>query len=398
MVERKGKGGSWGYRFYLHGRCYKKYASQWGKTEAAAAEREKRVDLKNNPPLPPTALASVAAAYLVDMAERGLSKWRINAVSHNLENHILPQLGSAAPVASITSEEINKLIKTVRQKGLIGSTTKQVVADARACLNWAKAQKLIRDNPVLGADKKLIGSTKTVKAPLDLDVVERAAESIANQSDRAWFDVTRFTGMRKDETNRLQWSDINFELSMIHIPGSKTEGSDAWLPLAPMALKALQALPKTSAWIFPGTRGKSKGRKVYSRLAMFRKIFNRTGIKLKPKDLRDYFATVVCGNTDANTLMRLMRHTSLDTTTKYMRTLHDSMVSALTIFGGADARGGLDSETGSKTAQNDMEAELDLLHRLLLKYGKTIRNVDSSEGDENAVDVFRRSADEQAKH
>jgi hypothetical protein len=70
MVERK-DGKSWGFRFYQAGKCYKQYASQWGKTEAAAAEREKRVELKNNPPLPPTALSSVAAGYLVDMAERG---------------------------------------------------------------------------------------------------------------------------------------------------------------------------------------------------------------------------------------------------------------------------------------------------------------------------------------
>jgi hypothetical protein len=32
---------------------------------------------------------------------------------------------------------------------------------------------------------------------------------------------------------------------------------------------------------------------------------------------------------DPNTLMPLMRHTSLNTTTKYMRTLHDSMRDAL---------------------------------------------------------------------
>jgi integrase len=51
--------------------------------------------------------------------------------------------------------------------------------------------------------------------------------------------------MRKDEANRLQWSDINFDLGMIRIPGSKTEDSDAWLPLAPVALQTLKELRKT---------------------------------------------------------------------------------------------------------------------------------------------------------
>ena len=38
------------------------------------------------------------------------------------------------------------------------------------------------------------------------------------------------------------------------------------------------------------------------------------GIKLAPKDLRDYFGTVVAGRiSDPNALMRLMRHASLNT-------------------------------------------------------------------------------------
>jgi hypothetical protein len=44
---------------------------------------------------------------------------------------------------------------------------------------------------------------------------------------------------------------------------------------------------------------------------------------------------------DPSTLMRLMRHTSLNTTTKYMRPLHDSMRDALKNLGrilGADLR------------------------------------------------------------
>ena len=49
-VEHRKDRGKWGYRFYLHGTCYKKYA--WGtKGEARKAEREARVDLEKNPPL-----------------------------------------------------------------------------------------------------------------------------------------------------------------------------------------------------------------------------------------------------------------------------------------------------------------------------------------------------------
>ena len=374
MVEQKSGRKKWGYRFYLHGRCFKKYV--WHtKAEAAAAEREARVELKNNPPLPVTALGSIAAAYLVELAESGKSKWRIHGVSHSLENHILPHFGAATPVAAISSEDVEKLINVVKRKGLKPISTKQVLSDARACFNWAKRKKFLRDNPVSTADLSLIGSTKVIKPPLDLDAVERAAQSIENESDRGWFDVTRFTGMRKDETNRLQWSDINFESGMIHITGTKTEDSDAWLPLAPALLETLKPLYEKRKpgvpWVFPGRRGRSKDKKVYERKVMFETIMKKTGIKIRPKDLRDYFATVVSGKTDINTLMRLMRHTNLNTTTKYMRTLHDSMTAAVKHLG-AVSGGGSSGNSAHKTAQNSTEAELAMLRRLLLKYGNLI--------------------------
>jgi integrase len=380
MVERKDGKGSLGYRFYLHGQCYKKYAAAWTRAEAAQAERKKRVDLENNPPLPPTAFASVVAAYLVESAEpqTGRSESRVEGLSHSMENHIMPFCGDATHVAAINSEDVNKFIKALKLKivrgaKLKGKTIKNIVTDLRACLNWAKRKKFIRDNPVDEADMTLIGSTKFSKAPLDLAAFDTAALSINNPRDRAWFDVTRFTGMRKDEANRLKWTDVRLDIGMIHVPGSKTEQSDAWLPLAPVAVDTLRALYKVSdancPWAFPGRSSQTKGKKIYARRRMFERIEKKTGIHLTPKDLRDYFATVVSGQTrDANTLMRLMRHTSLTTTTKYLRTLDDSMRDAIKNLG-AGSGGGLDRNIGAKTTQNDIGRQIEELQRELVRYG-----------------------------
>jgi integrase len=48
------------------------------------------------------------------------------------------------------------------------------------------------------------------------------------------------------------------------------------------------------------------------------------GIKLVPKDLRDYFASTV-ETDDPRVLISLMRHTNLTTTTKYLRAMHERM-------------------------------------------------------------------------
>ena len=59
------------------------------------------------------------------------------------------------------------------------------------------------------------------------------------------------------------------------------------------------------------------------------------GLHLAPRDLRDYFCTEIAAKSDdANVAMRLMRHTSLATTTKYMRTVVERMRQAVENLGG----------------------------------------------------------------
>ena len=81
-------------------------------------------------------------------------------------------------------------------------------------------------------------------------------------------------------------------------------------------------------WAFPSCARHSKnfGGKMYHRSRMFIQIRKATGIKLVPKDLRDYFCNEVASKTDDPiVLMNLMRHKSLQTTTKYRRLVLNRM-------------------------------------------------------------------------
>lgn len=86
------------------------------------------------------------------------------------------------------------------------------------------------------------------------------------------------------------------------------------------------------------------------------------GVKLTAKDLRDVFGTVVMDNVrNADTTRRLMRHTSLQTTTKYMRLVKDRMQNALRFLGknlDADLGGGFGGVSLRKKTQNDILREL----------------------------------------
>jgi hypothetical protein len=57
-------------------------------------------------------------------------------------------------------------------------------------------------------------------------------------------------------------------------------------------------------------------------------------IHLAPKDLRDFFCTEIAAKSDdAAVAMRLMRHASLATTTKYMRTVENRLREAVESIG-----------------------------------------------------------------
>ena len=89
---------------------------------------------------------------------------------------------------------------------------------------------------------------------------------------------------------------------------------------------------------------------------------SRGRVRLTTKELRDYFATQVSAQVkDPKTGMNLMRHTSLDTTTLYTRTVTERMKEAVQNLG-KPLEAGLGGNSGGnslrKKTQNNIMREL----------------------------------------
>ncbi len=96
------------------------------------------------------------------------------------------------------------------------------------------------------------------------------------------------------------------------------------------------------------------------------------GVKLTTKELRDYFATQVSAQvSDPKIVMNLMRHTSLDTTTLYTRTVTERMKHAVRNLG-ADPGGSLGASSRRKNTQSDTMRNL--LVRLVRERNATENN------------------------
>jgi integrase len=425
-VEFRADRGKWGYRLYFQGHNYKRFV--WGiREEAKAARNEKKRELassRKEPELPPTALVVAINDYLADSAEIGRSEDRVDALRWNFQKVLLKFFGEATPIGSITHGQIRKMLLERKRAGWKPKTLLHDVTNVNALLNWGCKPRTIEDgetpdgqkrhreippliskNPLDIKDlRRLIGSTKSKKPPLDMSAVERAAAVLDDPEERAYFDFLRFTGLRRDEANRLRWTEINFERGEFHCTGTKTAKADDYLPLAEALIECLRDLKarSTSEFVFPGKSAQTKGKRIRSRRRMFEKIERATstcndcgkgiarrrycrdckriemisrvhrcskckstnvsegtccvacgstnikpGVKLKPKDMRDVFASTV-ETGDPRVLMELMRHTNLTTTTSYLKAVKERMRDAVKNLG----------KTSSETSQKNLGANL----------------------------------------
>jgi len=176
---------------------------------------------------------------------------------------------------------------------------------------------------------------------------------------------------------------------MIHIPGTKTEGSECYLPMSPALQNELKSYLASrtddSPFLFPGRSAQTKGKKIYSRRRFFEKIKRVTafraymeknptvtamnawkelksqnypgGVKLTTKELRDYFATQVSAQvTDPNTVKSDAAHEP-----QHYDSLHPHGYGAHE-SGCAESRPTLGGKSGGnslrKKTQNDMMRKL----------------------------------------
>ncbi|MCH7565549.1 MAG: hypothetical protein IH968_17185, partial [Gemmatimonadetes bacterium] len=176
--------------------------------------------------------------YIDDSAFRERSAWRIKALRWNFTKWVLPYFGELTRITDISPDDIEKFIHAQKARGVKNSTIWHYITDLRAMFNWAIKKTRrgagygITTNPVNDADLSMIRNRKVVKMPLDPKMVDRAAEALGGQ-DRIYFDCLRWTGLRKDEANRLQWKDLDLERDpgLMMVPGTKTEDSATVLPL-----------------------------------------------------------------------------------------------------------------------------------------------------------------------
>ena len=146
-----------------------------------------------------------------------------------------------------------------------------------------------------------------------------------------------FTGMRKSETLRLQWDNIDFERGFISIRES-TGGKSEKIPLNSSARALLENHPrhKSSPFIFPGVKGEIRHRNSFAR--QLRRIKKRAGLpdNFRPlHGLRHVYASMLAssGKVDMYTLQKLLTHKSPQMTQRYAHLRDETLKKASNLAG-----------------------------------------------------------------
>ncbi|MBE1426787.1 integrase [Desulfomicrobium macestii] len=142
-----------------------------------------------------------------------------------------------------------------------------------------------------------------------------------------------YTGMRRGEMFKLEWSDLDFDRGFIRLRDPKG-GKDQTIPMNAQARKLLESMPKVCQFVFAGRPDKNGNYAPRTRIAdQVNKIKKAAGL---PKDfralhgLRHVYASMLAssGKVDMYTLQKLMTHKSADMTQRYAHLRDESLTRA----------------------------------------------------------------------
>jgi integrase len=125
----------------------------------------------------------------------------------------------------------------------------------RSLYNWALNMELVTTaNPAVGIKRFSSGQRERF---LSMEELQRMMAGLPHlpSKPRAYLLVLLFTGARRAEACRMRWSDLD-ETTRLWKKVRTKNGTSHHVPLPVQAMEAIQRLPRTNEWVFPGQHGK----------------------------------------------------------------------------------------------------------------------------------------------
>lgn len=299
-------------------------------------------------------LAEAVDAYLKETATH---KSRKTLAAYKLTLNIFKSSCAKETLHSLTREDMLNFITFMKRRGNAPRTIRNRVDFLQIFLHHYKIPSLLvgKDKPVY-TDKKVRAYSSST-----LDTLFNAA----TEDERDLLTFLLCTGTREQEVQYACWSDVDLSSKQYRVtehldlgfrPKDKDEGL---VPLADVLVDRLTARRKRypkSRLIFPGSDGKPDGHllRIIKRLALKAgancgHCTNKAGKSCATHPVcreiflhrlrKTYATTLHRSGVPARTIQSFLRHSSLDTTLRYLADVQDDKTieqvnSAFGVFGG----------------------------------------------------------------
>lgn len=248
------------------------------------------------------------------------------------EKHIKPSLGDKEP-HEVIRLDVDRLRVNISKK-LKPQTVRHVLGLLKRIIHFGAKRQLCRELPFPIDSVKVDNCTTEDLTP---DQLKNLLKTLAESTDIEAANIMRmalFTGMRRGELFKLQWSDIDFERGFITIRHDPKGGVSPKIPLNDQARDVLKHHPQTADHVFTRCDGKPF-KDIHQRVNAIKEAAGITADFRALHGLRHVYASMLAssGEVDMYTLQILLTNKSPIMTQRYAYLRDETLRNASTLAG-----------------------------------------------------------------
>jgi len=334
LAKRPKRGG--GYVWYVrHSRLGKESWISTGTSDKKLAQAVlRRVEMEDErfnqgleapQRIKPTLVEDFAQIYLQDREGRKATR-TIQTDRAKLKMFVEYLRGKKDLVSSVTTLDVEKF-KEMRLRQVKPETVNITLAHLRSAFQWAEDHGMTEKNP-FAVRGLMIRKDKKIPRALTPAQIEAFFDAVSLPMHRAVFSFVLSTGARRSELARLLWVDVDFSGHVLYF--RKTKGKkDRAVPITVELAHLLNSLPRKDERVFP------------YEVSWFTRLFEtyreKAGIgnHLTLHSLRHTSATeLLRSGVSVYTVQKLLGHSSLAVTERYLHAMPDDLLEAAEILSG----------------------------------------------------------------